>query len=112
MSGLDAAQATMIMDYAVEVDNTVFDTADVYAQGASERIVGEWVRAHPGTDVLIQTNTGNTATGPDLSPEHVASRLQHPSPHRAWELTTTDSTQLDIERSRAFAPSMLPRGPH
>ncbi|OZC74027.1 aldo/keto reductase [Rhodococcus sp. 06-462-5] len=74
--GLDAARATTIMDHAVEVGITVFDTADIYAQGASERIVGEWVRAHPDADVLIQTKAGNTATGPNLSPEHVVGRLQ------------------------------------
>jgi len=74
--GLDASRAAAIMDHAVEVGITVFDTADVYAQGASERIVGDWVRAHPEVDVLIQTKTGNTATGPNLTPEHVTEQLR------------------------------------
>ena len=74
--GLGAQQAGAIMEHAIEVGITVFDTADVYAQGASEQIVGDWVRAHPDAGVLIQTKTGNTAAGPDLSPERTTRQLQ------------------------------------
>lgn len=74
--GLDAQQADAIMEHAIGVGITVLDTADIYAQGASERIVGDWVRAHPDANVLIQTKTGNTATGPDLSAERIAQQLQ------------------------------------
>jgi aryl-alcohol dehydrogenase-like predicted oxidoreductase len=73
--GLDAEQAGAVMDHAVGVNITVFDTADVYAKGASEKIVGDWVSAHPDAGVLIQTKTGTTATGPDLSPERITRQL-------------------------------------
>ncbi|OZD01193.1 hypothetical protein CH275_20990 [Rhodococcus sp. 06-235-1A] len=60
--GLDAAGSTTILDHAVEVGSTVFDTADIYAQGATERIVADWRSAHPDADVLIQTKAGSSTT--------------------------------------------------
>ncbi|OZC63830.1 hypothetical protein CH251_26995 [Rhodococcus sp. 06-462-5] len=60
--GLDAAGTTAILDHAVEVGVMVFDTVDIYAQGATERIVAEWRSAHADADVLIQTQAGSSTT--------------------------------------------------
>lgn len=81
-------------------DFKVLDTADLYAAGNSERIVGTWVKANPGADVVVQTKTGVTSQGPDLSPERVRRQLahstevlgrvdlylaHHPDPSTPWE---------------------------
>ncbi len=45
--GLDEGAALAAMDEAVAVGIDVFDTAERYAAGASERMIGEWLRQRP-----------------------------------------------------------------
>lgn len=75
--GLAEADGLNLIDRAVGAGFRVLDTADAYTGGASERAVGVWNRAHPAADVLIQSKTGVTGSGPDLSPERVARQLEH-----------------------------------
>ncbi len=75
--GLSEEQGHRLIDRAVREGFTVLDTADVYGLGNSERILGAWNRAHPGAPVLIQSKTGFTAGGPDLSPDRVRRQLRH-----------------------------------
>ncbi|GAA4725392.1 aldo/keto reductase [Nocardioides endophyticus] len=75
--GLSESDGLGLIDRAVAEGFRVIDTSDVYTGGTSERVVGEWSRMHPEADVLIQTKTGVTANGPDLSPERLARQLQH-----------------------------------
>ena len=49
----------------------------MYTGGNSERVVGTWNRAHPTAGILIQTKTGTTPDGPDLSPDRVTRQLEH-----------------------------------
>ncbi|MES2392098.1 MAG: aldo/keto reductase, partial [Acidobacteriota bacterium] len=42
---IDEDQSFAIMDYAVEHGITLFDTAEAYGGGASEKIVGRWLRS-------------------------------------------------------------------
>jgi len=42
---IDESQSFAIMDYAAEHGITVFDTAEAYGGGASERIIGDWLRS-------------------------------------------------------------------
>lgn len=51
-----AAEAARIMARAVDAGITLFDTANVYTDGASERIVGAFARGR--TDVRIATKVG------------------------------------------------------
>jgi len=74
--GLDEEQGGGLVDRALEVGITVVDTADIYAGGASERILGTWLARHPSADLLIETKTGMTPNGPDLSPDRLRSRLE------------------------------------
>ena len=53
----DAREARRMIDICVEAGVTLFDTADVYSNGASEEILGEALRGRRG-DVLISTKTG------------------------------------------------------
>ncbi|MFI5798749.1 aldo/keto reductase [Streptomyces sp. NPDC051677] len=73
--GLSESEGLALIDHAVAAGITTIDTADVYAGGVSERVVGRWSSAHPEQSVLIQTKTGATPSGPDLSPERVRRQL-------------------------------------
>lgn len=53
----DAREARRMIDICLEAGVTLFDTADVYSNGASEEILGEALRGRRG-DVLISTKTG------------------------------------------------------
>ncbi len=50
---IDAASSYPIMDYAVERGITLFDTAEVYAEGKSEQVVGEWLRRSGKRDQIV-----------------------------------------------------------
>jgi 1-deoxyxylulose-5-phosphate synthase len=75
--GLDDQEGLDLIDRAVGEGFKILDTADIYTGGNSERVVGVWNRAHPGSDVLIQTKTGFTPNGPDLSPDRLRRQLRH-----------------------------------
>ncbi len=47
-TGLDEQEAFAVMDTAVALGITIFDTADGYAGGRSEEIIGSWL-ARGGT---------------------------------------------------------------
>jgi len=74
-SGLDDAEAYAVMDAAVELGVTVIDTADGYAGGASERVIGAWLRDRgSSSDVWVTTKVGvagGTVHGRDLSPARI-----------------------------------------
>ena len=53
----DAAEARRMIDICLEAGVTLFDTADVYSDGASEQILGEAIRDRRD-EVLISTKTG------------------------------------------------------
>ena len=40
---------------------TMFDTADVYGDGRSERCIAEFLTAHPGLDSFVATKMGRRA---------------------------------------------------
>ena len=47
-----------VLDAAAESGVTFFDTADVYGDGRSEQIIGEWLAAHPDAGVTVGTKMG------------------------------------------------------
>ncbi len=53
----DAAEARRLIDICLEAGVTLFDTADVYSNGASEDVLGEAIRGRRDA-VLISTKTG------------------------------------------------------
>ncbi|WP_353144877.1 aldo/keto reductase [Paracoccus sp. (in: a-proteobacteria)] len=53
----DAAEARRLIDICLDAGVTLFDTADVYSNGASEEVLGEAVRGRRDA-VLISTKTG------------------------------------------------------
>lgn len=75
--GLSDSEGIGLIDRALAEGFKTIDTADVYTGGNSERVVGVWNKAHPDSGMLIQSKTGFTSSGPDLSPERVGRQLQH-----------------------------------
>jgi len=53
----DATEARRLVDICLEAGVTLFDTADVYSSGASERVLGEAIKGRRG-EVLISTKMG------------------------------------------------------
>ena len=53
------ADATAILQASTDAGVTVFDTADVYGDGRSEKFIGAFVREHP--DVTVFTKMGRRA---------------------------------------------------
>lgn len=58
---VSTADALAVLDAAYAGGVTFFDTADVYGDGRSEAIIGEWLRANPGTGVTVATKMGRRA---------------------------------------------------
>ena len=74
-----AADARVIMARALERGITHFDTANAYAEGESERLVGEAVRRHGSTGLTVATKLGiGTLRGPaeGLAPQVVSAALE------------------------------------
>ena len=53
----DAAEARRLVDVCLDAGVTLFDTADVYSDGASEQVLGEAIKGRRDA-VLISTKTG------------------------------------------------------
>jgi aryl-alcohol dehydrogenase-like predicted oxidoreductase len=47
-----------LIDAAVDSGVTFVDTADVYGDGRSERLIGRWLARHPDADVMVATKMG------------------------------------------------------
>ncbi|MFD1721652.1 aldo/keto reductase [Amnibacterium endophyticum] len=50
--------ARSVLDASAEAGVTLFDTADVYGDGLSERRIGAWLDANPGSGVTVATKMG------------------------------------------------------
>jgi aryl-alcohol dehydrogenase-like predicted oxidoreductase len=55
---VDEADALAVLDAAAEAGITLLDTADVYGDGRSERIIGQFLARSPGLDVMVATKMG------------------------------------------------------
>jgi aryl-alcohol dehydrogenase-like predicted oxidoreductase len=82
--GVETAEpdAFVLLDRYLAAGGTLVDTADVYGGGASEEIVGRWLRARPAevTDLVVLATKGRFATGPGandlgLSRRHLSRAL-------------------------------------
>ncbi|MCD9196912.1 aldo/keto reductase [Aeromicrobium wangtongii] len=59
--------AIEVLDAAVAGGVTFFDTADVYGDGRSEQLIGEYLRSRPELDVFVATKMGRRA---EQDPQH------------------------------------------
>ena len=55
---VDEATALAVLDAAAGSGVTLFDTADVYGDGRSEQLIGQWRRANPGHPLTVATKMG------------------------------------------------------
>jgi aryl-alcohol dehydrogenase-like predicted oxidoreductase len=55
------ADAHAVLDASVESGVTMFDTADVYGDGRSERLIGGYLVDNPSLDVFVATKIGRRA---------------------------------------------------
>jgi aryl-alcohol dehydrogenase-like predicted oxidoreductase len=58
---VDENDALAVLDAAVEAGVTFFDTADVYGDGRSERLIGGFLAARPDAGVTVATKMGRRA---------------------------------------------------
>ena len=77
--GLGTDEALERMDQAYELGIRVIDTANSYAGGESEKVVGRWREEREHEDVLVATKVGNVVEpgqdGITLTAEHIARQL-------------------------------------
>lgn len=52
------ADAAAVLDASVQGGVTFFDTADVYGDGRSERLIGDYLADNPGLDITVATKMG------------------------------------------------------
>jgi aryl-alcohol dehydrogenase-like predicted oxidoreductase len=55
------ADAFAVLAASVEAGVTFFDTADVYGDGRSEQLIGEFLRSRPELDIFVATKMGRRA---------------------------------------------------
>ncbi|HWJ83991.1 MAG TPA: aldo/keto reductase, partial [Cellulomonas sp.] len=80
--------ALAVLDAAVDAGVTFLDTADVYGDGRSERLVGELLAARPSAGLTVATKMGRRAD--PHTPEQYT--LDH---YRAW--TDRSRTNLGVD---------------
>ncbi|WP_344975790.1 aldo/keto reductase [Salinactinospora qingdaonensis] len=65
-----------VLEAALDAGITFFDTADVYGDGRSERLIGEFLRRHPDAPITVATKMGRR--GPQEPEEYSLANF------RAW----------------------------
>ena len=55
---VSAADARAVLDASVDSGVTFFDTADVYGDGRSESVIGDYLADSPGLDITVATKMG------------------------------------------------------
>ncbi|MCA1942539.1 MAG: aldo/keto reductase [Yonghaparkia sp.] len=73
----DGPTTTAVLDRYVELGGTLIDTADSYAGGRSEIMIGNWMQARGNRDALtIATKVGKSADNPGLSSSAIRAAVQ------------------------------------
>lgn len=85
---IDEATSFAVMDRALEQGMTLFDTAEVYAGGRSEEIIGRWLAARKTRDQIVLA----TKVAGALTREHIRSAAE--TSLRRLQVDTIDLYQL------------------
>jgi aryl-alcohol dehydrogenase-like predicted oxidoreductase len=73
----DAAEGDRVLDSYVAHGGNFIDTADSYAGGRSEIIIGNWVRARSARDeIVLATKVGKSADHPGLSARAITAAVE------------------------------------
>ncbi|MFI2608353.1 aldo/keto reductase [Kitasatospora sp. NPDC018619] len=81
-------EALAVLDASVDAGVALFDTADVYGDGRSERLIGRFLKDRPDAGVFVATKFGRRA---EQRPEH-----DNLADFRAWADRSRDN--LGVER--------------
>lgn len=95
---IDEELSLQIMDHAFEHGVTLFDTAEAYAQGESERVVGNWIKSRSRRDQIVLATKVNGRLTRDRvisSTEASLKRLQTDCIDLLQTHTWDESTPLD-----------------
>ncbi len=92
------------LDRFVEAGGTLVDTADVYAGGVSEEIIGRWYAARPTdvTDRVVLATKGRF--GPDTDPNVVGLSTRHLTRALEASLRRLDLDYVDLYQVHAWDP--------
>ena len=58
---VDDSDARAVLEAAVQAGVTLLDTADVYGDGRSERLIGQFLADRPGLEMMVATKMGRRA---------------------------------------------------
>jgi aryl-alcohol dehydrogenase (NADP+) len=92
------------LDRFIEAGGTLVDTADVYAGGHSEQIIGRWLAARPAdvTDAVVLATKGRFPT--DDSPNGAGLSARHLSRALDASLRRLGVPTIDLYQAHAFDP--------
>lgn len=97
----DEATSHRILDRFTEDGNNFIDTANVYAGGKSEEIIGSWLKAREREDVVIATKarfrTGDSANRVGLSRKHLLHAVNE-------SLKRLNTDYIDLFQVHAYDP--------
>jgi len=104
---IDDATSRRILDVYADFGGTLVDTADSYAGGRSETIIGSWMAAKGNRDrMLVSTKVGKSPDHPGLSQASVVAAVEA-SLHRL-RVETIDLLFLHVDdRHVAFEETLL-----
>ena len=97
---VEEKDALAVLDAAVGAGVTLLDTADVYGDGRSEQLIGQFLAAHPGLELMVATKMGRRV---DQDPA-----LYTLANFRAW--TDRSRANLGMDTARP-GPAALPADP-
>jgi len=95
----DEATSFRIMDTYVEAGGNFLDTADVYSDGASEEIIGRWLKGKKLRDLVIATK-GRFPMGD--GPNHLGLSRKHLAEALDASLRRLGVEQIDLYQMHAF----------
>ncbi len=81
------SEALAVLDAAAESGITFLDTADVYGDGRSERLIGQFLASNPGLPMMVATKMGRRV---DQDPA-----LYTPANFRSWTDRSRANLRLD-----------------
>jgi aryl-alcohol dehydrogenase-like predicted oxidoreductase len=98
-------EATSILQTAIENGVTFVDTADIYGNGRSERLIGEYLKANP-SDVFVATKLGR-ASEPGGAANLTLDAMKR---HTEGSLQRLGVEAIDLTQLHCVSPEALQQG--
>ena len=100
---VDPKEARRVLDAAVESGVTLFDTADVYGDGRSESLIGDYLADRPGHDITVATKMGRRVDQDAANFTLDNFRAWTDRSRRNLQVDTLDLVQLHCPPEQVFA---------